>query len=104
MQFVREHLNAWCQGLKLWKIWKMRLVAVGTAFNPIRKGGARRGRGWHDSSMATAINGSMDILPKELISNEIKASHSFVCENGQGELVGTFCYIEGIDPTLPKDL
>ena len=39
---------------------------------------------------------------KELISNEIKASHSFVCENEQGELVGTFCYIEGIDPTYLK--
>ena len=36
---------------------------------------------------------------EELISNEIKASHSFVCENEQGELAGTFCYIEGIDPT-----
>ena len=39
---------------------------------------------------------------EELISNEIKASHSFVCENEQGELVGTFCYIEGIDPTYLK--
>lgn len=26
----------------------------------------------------------------------------FVCENEQGELVGTFCYIEGIDPTYLK--
>ena len=47
----------------------------------------------------TSINGYPS---EELISNEIKASHSFVCENEQGELVGTFCYIEGIDPTYLK--
>lgn len=39
---------------------------------------------------------------EELISKEIEAKHSFVCENEQGEIVGTFCYIEGIDPTYLK--
>ena len=39
---------------------------------------------------------------EELICKEIEAKHSFVCENEQGEIVGTFCYIEGIDPTYLK--
>lgn len=36
---------------------------------------------------------------EELISSEIAAKHSFICENEQGEAIGTFCYIKGIDPT-----
>ncbi|MDP4185019.1 MAG: GNAT family protein [Bacteroidota bacterium] len=42
------------------------------------------------------INGYPSV---ELISKEIENSHSFVCENEQGEIVGTFCFIEGDDPT-----
>lgn len=38
----------------------------------------------------------------ELITNEINAGHSFVCEDEQGQIIGTFCYIEGIDPTYLK--
>lgn len=41
---------------------------------------------------------------EELISNEIKASHSFVCENEQGELVGILLLHRGNRPYLPKDL
>lgn len=33
------------------------------------------------------------------ITAEIDAGHSFVCENRDGELVGTFCFIIGDDPT-----
>ncbi len=39
---------------------------------------------------------------RELIAGEIKAGHSFVCEDERGELMGTFCYIEGTDPTYLK--
>lgn len=39
---------------------------------------------------------------EELITKEIEAKHSFVCEDEQGEIIGTFCYIEGIDPTYVK--
>ncbi len=35
----------------------------------------------------------------EYITSEIDAGHSFVCENQTGELVGTFCFIIGDDPT-----
>ncbi len=35
----------------------------------------------------------------ELISREIKEGHSFVCENNEGKIIGTFCFIEGEDPT-----
>lgn len=35
----------------------------------------------------------------EYIASEIDAGHSFVCENQTGELVGTFCFIIGDDPT-----
>lgn len=35
----------------------------------------------------------------ELIVREIEKGHSFVCEDEKGEIVGTFCYIEGIDHT-----
>lgn len=45
------------------------------------------------------INGYPSV---ELITNEINAGHSFVCEDEQGEIVGTFCYIEGVDPTYLK--
>lgn len=38
----------------------------------------------------------------ELILDEIENNHSYVCENEQGDIVGTFCYIEGIDPTYLK--
>lgn len=36
---------------------------------------------------------------EELIVREIRAGHSYVCENAQGEIVGTFCFIIGPDPT-----
>ncbi|MFV0587775.1 GNAT family N-acetyltransferase [Bacteroides reticulotermitis] len=36
---------------------------------------------------------------EEFMLQEITANHSFVCENEQGELVGTFCFIIGEDPT-----
>lgn len=39
---------------------------------------------------------------EELIISEINAKHSFVCEDDNGELLGTFCYIEGVDPTYLK--
>lgn len=35
----------------------------------------------------------------EFIAAEISSHHSFVCENEAGELVGTFCFIVGDDPT-----
>ncbi|RNC64364.1 GNAT family N-acetyltransferase [Proteiniphilum sp. X52] len=36
------------------------------------------------------------------ITEEIGAGHSFVCENQDGELVGTFCFMMGEDPTYKK--
>lgn len=36
---------------------------------------------------------------EQYIREEIDAGHSFVCENETGELVGTFCFIIGDDPT-----
>lgn len=36
---------------------------------------------------------------RELIRQEICAGHSLVCENGQHEIVGTFCFIVGKDST-----
>lgn len=36
---------------------------------------------------------------KAFILQEIKASHSFVCENENNEIVGTFCFIIGEDAT-----
>jgi len=45
----------------------------------------------------------VDGYPSEsLIAEEIAAGHSFVCENENGELVGTFCFIRGEDPTYAK--
>lgn len=37
-----------------------------------------------------------------LIVEEIEAGHSFVCENEEGVTVGTFCLIQGEDPTYEK--
>ena len=37
--------------------------------------------------------------PAAYITAEIDAGHSFICENETGELVGTFCFIMGDDPT-----
>ncbi len=39
---------------------------------------------------------------EQFISEEIKAGHSFVCENQDGEIAGTFCFIIGEDPTYLK--
>lgn len=36
------------------------------------------------------------------IKEEILSGHSFVCENEKNELVGTFCFIIGDDPTYSK--
>ena len=36
---------------------------------------------------------------EEYIQQEIADGHSYVCENEQGEIVGTFCFIIGEDPT-----
>lgn len=36
---------------------------------------------------------------EEYIQQEIADGHSYVCENEQGEIVGTFCFITGEDPT-----
>lgn len=43
---------------------------------------------WHD-----------DYPSKELICNEIASNHSFVVEDDEGDIVGTFCFIIGEDPT-----
>ena len=37
-----------------------------------------------------------------LMRGEIEAGHCFVCEDEEGDAVGTFCYIEGVDPTYLK--
>ena len=39
---------------------------------------------------------------EEFIREEIEAGHSFVCENEEGEPVGTFCFIIGEDPTYTE--
>lgn len=39
---------------------------------------------------------------ESFIIEEIEAGHSFVCENEQNVLVGTFCLIIGEDPTYKK--
>jgi len=42
----------------------------------------------------------MDGYPSEtLIRQEIEDGHSFVCTDEQGEILGTFCFILGEDPT-----
>ena len=40
-----------------------------------------------------------DYPSEEFIREQILLGHSFVCENEEGELVGTFCFIVGEDPT-----
>lgn len=37
--------------------------------------------------------------PAELIMQEINDGTCFVCESGKGDIVGTFCFIPGEDPT-----
>lgn len=39
---------------------------------------------------------------EQFIKEEIEARHSFVCENQDGVLVGTFCFIIGDDPTYAE--
>lgn len=39
---------------------------------------------------------------EELIRREIQDGHSFVCTDGDGEIVGTFCFILGDDPTYQQ--
>lgn len=39
---------------------------------------------------------------EELIRQEIQDGHSFVCTDGDGEIVGTFCFILGDDPTYQQ--
>lgn len=44
-----------------------------------------------------------DHYPSEsFIREEIAAGHSYVCLNEQGEIVGTFCFILGEDPTYQQ--
>ncbi|MCD7923501.1 MAG: GNAT family N-acetyltransferase [Bacteroides sp.] len=38
----------------------------------------------------------------ELILQEITNRHSYVCEDEKGEIVGTFCFIPGEDPTYAR--
>lgn len=38
----------------------------------------------------------------ELIRQEISAGHSFVCTGGDGNILGTFCFILGADPTYQQ--
>lgn len=38
----------------------------------------------------------------EYILQEINHHHSYVCENNEGEIVGTFCFIMGEDPTYAR--
>ncbi len=39
---------------------------------------------------------------KELILSEIESNHCYVCLDKNGNIVGTFCYIVGDDPTYHK--
>lgn len=39
---------------------------------------------------------------EELIRQEIQDGHSFVCTDRDGEIVGTFCFILGDDPTYQQ--
>ena len=42
----------------------------------------------------------IDCFPSEsFIRQEIEDGHSFVCTDEQGEILGTFCFILGEDPT-----
>lgn len=38
----------------------------------------------------------------ELILGEINNGHSYVCEDENGEILGTFCFIPGEDPTYAR--
>lgn len=50
-------------------------------------------------NMTQWVNG----YPSEaLIRREIEDGHSFVCTDGQGEMLGTFCFILEEDPTYLK--
>lgn len=40
--------------------------------------------------------------PKEQIEREIAAGHTYVCIDERGEIVATFAFIPGIDPTYLK--
>ena len=45
----------------------------------------------------------IDGYPSEvLIRQEIEDGHSFVCIGEQGEILGTFCFILGEDPTYQQ--
>lgn len=45
----------------------------------------------------------IDGYPSEaLIRREIEESHSFACIDEQGEILGTFCFILGEDPTYQQ--
>lgn len=45
----------------------------------------------------------IDGYPSEkFIAEEIADNHSYVCENHEGEIVATFCFIYGNDPTYEK--
>lgn len=52
-----------------------------------------------NGNMTQWVNG----YPSEVyIRNEISAGHSFVCVDQEGEIVGTFCFILGDDPTYTR--
>lgn len=38
----------------------------------------------------------------ELIRKEIEEHHSYICESPDGEILGTFCFIPGEDPTYAR--
>lgn len=40
-----------------------------------------------------------DYPSQALIESEIATKHSFVCQNDNGKIIGTFCFILGDDPT-----
>lgn len=39
---------------------------------------------------------------RELIMHEINSGHCYVCINEQESVAGTFCFIQGPDPTYPR--
>ena len=39
---------------------------------------------------------------REMIQEEIEASHCYVCVTGDGRAVATFCFIQGPDPTYAR--
>ena len=38
----------------------------------------------------------------DLILKEIASQHSYICESREGEILGTFCFIPGEDPTYAR--